>query len=103
MLRWHIALLKSGLLRHLAREPRLRNFIYVECACSDFVDVNGYGRCRQRDVTFHAVWPNIERSYNPFTCYVDDFTYCSDLQESTTTADSGKLKSAVACEGRCHI
>ena len=75
---------------------------YADCTCSDFVDKNGYGRCRKRDTTFFTDSRSL-KVFVPFTCYVKDSAYCSDLKTSTTTTSAGKRKSAIACEGKIRI
>ena len=74
------------------------------------MDHKGYGRCRKRDFKFREDWRKLvlvkwwtgAKKYDPFTCYVDENTYCSDLQKSSTTNLAGKKKSALACQGKCQ-
>ena len=82
-------------------------YVYIECECSTFVDKNGYGRCFRRDVHFHVLSKNeIDAEVNklyPFTCYIDETSFCSDAKNSTTTKVPGKQKSALACHGKHSI
>ena len=67
------------------------------------MDENGYGRCRKRDHTHTGGRTLVHKKFDPFTCYVDDSTYCSDSQDSSTTTVAGKKKSALGCEGKYQI